>query len=257
MSQYVINKIFSDFLNCKYKAYLKLTGVVGQKSEYEQLQNRLSNEYRTHACTHFLSTNDISRIPLTDLPLSEFLELRPDVAINITADVLGFTLFLDAVTLNSSSKPEYIPITFIHKEKLSKEDKLLLAFCGFFLGEKTQCIPVFGRIIHGRGYTNTRVKLDTLIPKANDILKNIIELKNSNTPPKLCLNKHCQVCEFRKECYAIAVEKDHLSLLEGLKTKDITKLNNKGIFTVTQLSYTFRPRRKRKRPNKYRNPHRP
>lgn len=34
-----------------------------------------------------------------------------------------------------------------------------------------------------------------------------------------------------------------------MKGKELSKLNNKGIFTVTQLSYTFRPRKKSKRTN--------
>ena len=41
-------------------------------------------------------------------------------------------------------------------------------------------------------------------------------------------------------------EKDDLSLLDGLSTTDRAKLNAKGIFTVTQLAYTFRPRRRPK-----------
>ena len=39
-------------------------------------------------------------------------------------------------------------------------------------------------------------------------------------------------------------EKDDLSLLGGLGTTDRAKLNSKGLFTVTQLAYTFRPRRR-------------
>jgi len=43
------------------------------------------------------------------------------------------------------------------------------------------------------------------------------------------------------------VEKDDLSLLAGMSAKERQKLRSKGIFTVTQLSYTFRPRRRPKR----------
>lgn len=38
--------------------------------------------------------------------------------------------------------------------------------------------------------------------------------------------------------------KDELSLLSGISEKDRKRLHSKGIFTVTQLSYTFRPRRR-------------
>jgi hypothetical protein len=40
---------------------------------------------------------------------------------------------------------------------------------------------------------------------------------------------------------------DAFSLLRGLKGKEIEKLNKKGIFTVTQYAYTYRPRRQRKK----------
>ena len=43
------------------------------------------------------------------------------------------------------------------------------------------------------------------------------------------------------------MEKDDLSLLAGMSEKERKKLRSKGIFTVTQLSYTFRPRRRPKR----------
>lgn len=36
-----------------------------------------------------------------------------------------------------------------------------------------------------------------------------------------------------------AVEKDDLSLLGGMKEDERKEYNSKGIFTVTQLSYTF------------------
>src|SRR5215472_10747586 len=42
-----------------------------------------------------------------------------------------------------------------------------------------------------------------------------------------------------------AMDKDDLSLLSGMSDKERRKLNAKGTFTVTQLSYTFRPRRRR------------
>ncbi|MBI5185610.1 MAG: IS66 family transposase [Nitrospinae bacterium] len=43
------------------------------------------------------------------------------------------------------------------------------------------------------------------------------------------------------------MEKDDLSLLAGMREKERKKLNSKGIFTITQLSFTFRPRRHPKR----------
>ena len=65
--------------------------------------------------------------------------------------------------------------------------------------------------------------------------------------PDLVLNRHCAECEFQARCRKIAVEKDDLSLLANLSAKERQELRSQGIFTVTQLSYTFRPRRRPKR----------
>ena len=69
-------------------------------------------------------------------------------------------------------------------------------------------------------------------------------------PPKLALNKHCQVCEFRQRCHEEAVKSDDISLLGGVGEKELKRYNRKGIFTLTQLSCTFRPRKKGKRVKK-------
>jgi hypothetical protein len=74
-------------------------------------------------------------------------------------------------------------------------------------------------------------------------------------PPDLVLNRHCAECEFQARCRKIAVEKDDLSLLAGMSAKERQELRSRGIFTVTQLSYTFRPRRKGKRVKSKEEPH--
>ena len=77
-------------------------------------------------------------------------------------------------------------------------------------------------------------------------IKDITALLAGNSPPDLVLNRHCGQCEFQARCRKQATEKDELSLLSGMSEKERKKLHGKGIFTVTQLSYTFRPRRRRR-----------
>jgi hypothetical protein len=78
-------------------------------------------------------------------------------------------------------------------------------------------------------------------------MEKISALLSNPVPPDLVLNRHCAECEFQTRCRQKAVEQDDLSLLAGMNAKERQKFRNKGIFTVTQLSYTFRPRRRRKR----------
>jgi predicted RecB family nuclease len=91
------------------------------------------------------------------------------------------------------------------------------------------------------------VKLAGLRTRVGKSTEKAAALLATGTPPDLILRKHCVECEFQSLCRQKAVEKDDLSLLAGMNEKERKRLNSKGIFTVTQLSYTFRPRRRPKR----------
>ncbi len=73
-----------------------------------------------------------------------------------------------------------------------------------------------------------------------------LQLAGANEPP-LALNRHCDLCEFKRLCRAKAEAEDNLTLLKGMTLKEMLHHNSKGIFTVKQLSYTFRSRRPAKR----------
>ena len=72
-------------------------------------------------------------------------------------------------------------------------------------------------------------------------------MQTAEAPPRLVLNDHCAICEFRQRCQQQAVQEDNLSLLRGMKEKEVKGYARKGILTVTQLAHTFRPRRKGKK----------
>ena len=65
--------------------------------------------------------------------------------------------------------------------------------------------------------------------------------------PSLLMKSFCDVCEFLQHCTTDAVAKGHMEMLRGMSAREILSYNHKGIFTLDQLSYTFRFRRPRKR----------
>jgi predicted RecB family nuclease len=83
--------------------------------------------------------------------------------------------------------------------------------------------------------------MPALFPLVRRKMQRIAELLATEGPPDLALNRHCPECQFQNHCREKASEKDDLSLLGGLSVKEREKLRSKGIFSVTQLSYTFRP----------------
>ena len=104
-----------------------------------------------------------------------------------------------------------------------------------------------GRIIHGDDHATLQVKTSALVSEVRKRTEKIAALLSGPSPPDLVLNRHCPECEFQAGCRQKAAEKDDLSLLGSLTEKERRKYHSKGIFTVTQLSFTFRPRRRRKR----------
>src|SRR5205085_12499954 len=54
-------------------------------------------------------------------------------------------------------------------------------------------------------------------------------------------------CELRQRCRTQAEQADDISLLEGMGDKEVQTYRRKGIFTLSQLSCTFRPRKRGKR----------
>jgi len=109
-------------------------------------------------------------------------------------------------------------------------------------------LPHIGKLIHGRGYATTNVAIAPLCAMVQSILAAITTQDISPTPPALVLNKlnkHCGECQYSTQCREVARKMDDLSLLGKMSEKERQRYHEKGIFTVTQLSYTFRPRRGR------------
>lgn len=142
---------------------------------------------------------------------------------------------------------QFIPIRFFQNRKLTKNDRLLLAFDAFVLSEALGRDVSAGQIVCGKDRATLRLNTSALSGDVRKILERIAALLSNPTPPDLVLNRHCAACEFQTRCRQKAIEKDDLSLLAGMSEKERKKFQRKGIFTVTQLSYTFRPRRRPKR----------
>jgi predicted RecB family nuclease len=132
------------------------------------------------------------------------------------------------------------PVRIFPSEKIDSVQKQILAFDALVLGKATGDFPAAGKIIHGRQQAVSPVKLPSLISKAEVLIRDFRSILERNTPPSLSLIKHCQECEFESLCRDRAVKEDNISLLGVIPQAEIVKPRSKGIFTVTQLSYTFR-----------------
>ena len=243
----ITRDVLESYLYCKYKGHLKLTGQQGTKSDYETLLMEMRAEVRIAAIDKILASHpgeEIPRnIPITYSALKEGALFLLDAELD---DDLVSVAFDGLKKVDGPSKLgefHYIPILFHEGEKVCKEQRVMLEIYGLLLGQVQGAQPRYGILWHGKEGTATRVKLR--FNKAEKVLREVREIGDGSQPPKLTLNDHCRMCEFQSRCLVKAKDADSLTLLDRMTPKLVKRFERRGIFTVTQLSYLFRPRRRK------------
>ncbi len=247
----ITSALFDAYLKCPTKCFLRSKGEHGVGNAYAEWLRTRDESYRNHG---------IQRLQ-QGIAQEEFV-IRPPFTGNLKAAKWRLAVDFVAQARNCESSidmlqripPErrggsaqFIPIRFVFNNKLTLNDRLLIGFDACVLSQQLGHKVDLGRIIHANGYSTHKVKTARLTNLVGKLTKRIADLLSGNTPPLLMLNHHCAECEFQARCRRQAVEKDDLSLLAGMNEREIKKYTSKGIFTVTQLSYTFRPRRRPRR----------
>jgi predicted RecB family nuclease len=250
MGRQITREVLESYLHCKTKAHLKLTGQQGSVSDYETLLITRRQEVRQLAIGKILAKYPEAEVA-RDIPLiATSLRAGPlfvlDAILEDDVLALGFDGLKRVDGPSKLGDFHYVPMLFYEGWKFGKEQKLLLELYGLFLFGIQDRLPGNGVVWYGPECKLTKVRLDPDVRRTERLLREVKEMVSAESAPKLILNDHCRICEFRRSCQATAVEKDDLSLLRGLSPKDIAGLNRRGIFTVTQYSHTFRPRRARK-----------
>jgi predicted RecB family nuclease len=125
---------------------------------------------------------------------------------------------------------------------------LNVAVVGYVLEQLQGKPPVTGCLITLDGECH-RVNFRPMYKAVSSILERIERwsAEPPRQPPPVILNKHCPYCPYKNACRQQAEEADDLSLLDRTTPKVIRRYHNRGIFTVKQLSFLFKPRRRKRR----------
>lgn len=258
MSAKITREILEGYLNCRYKGNLRLTGASGITSDYELMLKESRVWVRKDAAAKLIHEKKCDF--LLDVTATFDLLMR-GVPLLLGATVeneqlkIRFDGLLQSTGASKLGDFHYIPILIHEGERLGKEQKALLELLALVLADVQGHEPLWGIIIHGRNCNVHKVKLSRGYALAQRTLQQIKVMRKTDTPPKLRLNPHCQICEFCQRCHTEAMAKDDLSLLRGMGEKELSKYNRRGIFTVTQMSCTFRPKRCASGPKQKERPH--
>ena len=232
---------------CIRKAYLVMfSPELSSPTAYENMLTTLSNINRQN---YLLSLAKQSKVvePFSSLAISKGADIITDV--NLSVDLLSISDATLAKVANviCPDEPLYEPIIFSSEHKIQTVDKVELSFIGYTLSKFFNYLPDTGHVVlvDGRAIT---VKLSENIKKCQPSITLLQELITQPCVlPPVCLNKHCPYCEFQNVCKESAIQEDSLSLLGGITKKQILKFEKKGIFTVKQLSFLYRPRKRGRR----------
>jgi len=245
----ITNEVINSFLQCKYKSYLKFNNEFGNKTDYELLENELFELYREKFYAKLHANPHIHILSTCDFRKNIHVE-NVSYAIKPSVKVQEYKLSFDAVEISpqisSLRQPSYIPIVVSPKKIVSKRERLSIAIICLLVSQLQRITLEFGQLIYGCQLKSIKLRLPAYSTEARKIFRELHKTVNSENAPRFYHNGHCRVCEYQKRCRAALIEKDDLSLLGRISEKEVSTRNNRGIFTIHQLSYTLRPRRKRK-----------
>ena len=233
---------------CPRKAYLLICGKdQGSIHEYVQIleEKRIysKSKYLTKLEQQYNDVNSFESVGFANK--SQYLR---NALLNHNSVQAFCDLLTKVNTYSSLGHYSYEPTIFIGTHKIQKEHKLALYFTAHVLEQFQGKAPTTGLIVDVAGKPH-KVKL----VKSNQVLLTVLKplrewlAEELLEEPPAILNKHCALCQFRNPCRTKAEQENNLSLLSGATPKTIRKYEKKGIFTVKQLSYTFKPRKRKRR----------
>lgn len=227
------NKVVVSYDLCPTKSFKYYEGMKGDMSEYERLLLAEKREIREHHLTKvkgkLFNPPDLASIPKVNGFIKE-----------ITLSYADYKACVDLVEI--SDKGDLIPIVFSENDKVPKGKKIELQWIKLVF--ERNGFPINkARVFSANRQVNINLKntKSFLVP----ILQNIEDFAKS--PPRTVLNRHCKICEFKNVCREKLKALDDLSLIGRISRKQISQYEKKGIFTLNQLSYTYKLRKRSKK----------
>jgi predicted RecB family nuclease len=246
----ISSDLFEAYLECPTKCWLRAQNEPATGNVYAEWKRAQNESYRKEWLGRQLAIVAEADRVFTPTFEENFKEATWRFALDMRVQANDLECRIPVVERARSDgrgwRVQFIPYRFEFSNKLTKQHKLMLAFDSLVLSDAIKRDISLGKIVYGDQSATLNVKASSLISEVRLRIQSFAALVANTSPPDLVLNRHCGQCEFQGRCHKQAKGTDDLTLLGGMSDKERKKLHAKGIFTVTQLSYTFRPRRRRR-----------
>jgi predicted RecB family nuclease len=239
---------FSAFIKCPAKAHLLVTGEPPPGTFFAGIETHISSLYKAAAKRRLHIGAGAAE--LLDFGQLWFSRDLATISYNVDCETAIYDIaLLHRPEGRQPRKPKpsrvFAPVLLSPWDKLDTSGNLIVCFGALALSQATGALADTGTLIYGERLRRKAVKIRDHLARTRQIIEAIRATTCSQDPPPLVLNRHCAVCDFQPRCRDLAVERDDLSLLNAMTGKERAKSNAKGILTVTQLSYGYRPRRRK------------
>ena len=251
----VTSRLLEAFLACPLKCHLLSAGERPAGTEYSSWAAAREECYRRDSIQKLTSQDTNPGIASSKLGLWKSESWQFAVGETVRAQGWEAEVALIQRIPQTVVPSRFVPIRFVANNRLSASDKTIAAFEALSLAKALGSKTGTAKIVHGEKNTTLSVNAAALSRAVHRKVSQVASLLSVASPPDTVVNRHCPECGFHDQCRKDAVGKDDLSLLSNLTGKERARYRGKGIFTVSQLAYTFRPRRRSKRlaatPEKY------
>jgi predicted RecB family nuclease len=195
--------LFSSFLKCPTKCWLLATSEPPSGNAFADWTRSKNEIYRTAAVEKLranTSEGQISHAP--DAANLKTATWRLAVDLKVETGTMESQLHaVERVPSEGRGKPrQLIPVRFTFFNKLTKDDRLLVAFDALLLFETLGREVTMGKIVHGDDHATLKVKVTSLLAPVRKLTGKMCALLAAGSAPDLILNRHCGECEFRDGC---------------------------------------------------------
>jgi predicted RecB family nuclease len=240
-TQVTHNEIIKSYLECPYKAKKIINNKEYVFSEYEQfmhnqgawIKNQLLDKYEFQSKSSLL---DINTFNIGFYCINKQIEWND---FNIAFDLFKIDKSKDDIS--------FAPIFYSYTYSLTSREKLYYSLLCLAYEE------ILSNDVNWFYFFNSELKLQKVALENNkrnvrkDLNSYLDFLYKNQSDTNQFYKNNCKICSYEGECYEEQKAKNCISLLGGTNETIVKRFNNKGIFTIEQLSYTFRPRKNVKR----------
>ncbi len=257
MEKPITGELVAAYARCPREAFLLLCSTdQGTPHEYADMLARQQRINRTHFAERLTLQH-----PQARRYAGELSGAGREVLIAATLRIGDLETHCDALSTAgphaSARGVGYEPTLVAGTHSVSDEQELEVLFAGYVVGQLQRRLPATGRIVGMDGRIHT-VPLTNRYGTLDPILATLRTWRGATPgdPPPVVVNRHCPQCRFQSGCMVQAESDDELSLLERMTPKARQRYRDRGIFTVRQLSYLYKPKR-RQQPSQATVRHRP